>query len=173
MGKQGTLYFFTGLVGAGKTTIGGLFYRRRKETQNDILYFDGDQVRAIFGRGGYSTEARKDSARRGFRLYRILTEQGVDVVCCSIAMYDEIRAWNRENFANYREVYIRASMDTLRRRDQKGLYSSGAKEMVGIDLPWDEPENADIIIDNNGEETPEEIVARIEQAFGLTYPGKG
>lgn len=167
MDKKGTLYFFTGLVGAGKTTIGGLFYRRMKEKKNDILLFDGDQVRAIFGRGGYSTEDRKDSARRGFRLYKILTEQGVDVVCCSLAMYNEIREWNRENFENYKEIYIKVPMEILYKRDQKGLYSSGEKQMVGIDLPWDEPTNADIVVENDGSETPEAIVERIEKEFGL------
>ena len=167
MSKEGTVYFFTGLVGAGKTTIGGLFYRKMKERKNDILLFDGDQIRGVFGRGGYSTEDRKDSARRGFRLYKILTEQGVDVVCCSIAMYDDIRQWNRENLSNYKEIYIKVPMDILYQRDQKGLYSSGAKQMVGIDLPWDEPNNADIVIENDGAETPEAIVDRIMKEFGL------
>ena len=77
MDKKGTVYFFTGLAGAGKTTIGGLFYRRLKERKSNVFLADGDQVRNIFGRSGYSTEARKDSARRGFRLWRELAEQGI------------------------------------------------------------------------------------------------
>ena len=48
--KKGTVYFFTGLAGAGKTTIGGLFYRRLKERKSNVFLADGDQVRNIFGR---------------------------------------------------------------------------------------------------------------------------
>lgn len=168
--KKGTVYFFTGLAGAGKTTIGGLFYKRLKERKPNVFLADGDQVRSIFGRSGYSTEARKEAARRGFRLWKAMAEQGIDVVVCSIAMYDEIRAWNRENIENYKEVYIKVSRETLFRRDQKKLYSSGRKEVVGVDLPFDEPCTADVIVCNDGQETPETIVGRLEEIFGLTAP---
>lgn len=167
MDKKGTVYFFTGLAGAGKTTIGGLFYRRLREQKSNVFLADGDQVRSIFGRSGYSTEARKDAARRGFRLWRELAEQGIDVVVCSIAMYDEIRQWNRENIENYKEIYIKVTRETLYRRDQKHLYSSGRKEVVGVDLPYDEPKDADVVIHNDGQEAPEEIVARLRATFGL------
>lgn len=167
MSEKGTVYFFTGLAGAGKTTIGGLFYRRLREKKTTVFLADGDQVRNIFGRSGYSTEARKDAARRGFRLWRELAEQGIDVVVCSIAMYEEIQSWNRKNIENYREIYIKVSRETLYRRDQKGLYSTGRKEVVGVDLPYDEPQNADVVVQNDGAETPEEIVDRLEKKFGL------
>jgi len=167
MCEKGTVYFFTGLAGAGKTTIGGLFYRRLREVKTNVFLADGDQIRSIFGRSGYSTEARKDAARRGFRLWRELAEQGIDVVVCSIAMYDEIRIWNRENIENYREVYIKVTRETLYRRDQKGLYSTGRKEVVGVDLPFDEPRNADVVIENDGQESPETIVDRLLVLFGL------
>lgn len=165
--NKGTVYFFTGLAGAGKTTIGGLFYKKLKEQKSNVFLADGDQTRSIFGRSGYSTEARKDAARRGFRLWRELAEQGIDVVVCSIAMYDEIRQWNRENIENYKEIYIKVTRDTLYRRDQKQLYSSGRKEVVGVDLTYDEPQNADIVIQNDGQESPNEIVVRLFDTFGL------
>ena len=168
MSEKGTVYFFTGLAGAGKTTIGGLFYQKLKAQKPNVFLADGDQTRSIFGRSGYSTEARKDAARRGFRLWRELAEQGIDVVVCSIAMYDEIRNWNRENIENYKEIYIRVTRETLYHRDQKQLYSSGRKEVVGVDLPYDEPQNADVIVENDGQEAPEEIVARLQKMFGLS-----
>ena len=167
MSERGTVYFFTGLAGAGKTTIGGLFYCRLREKKPSVFLADGDQVRSIFGRSGYSTEARKDAARRGFKLWRELAEQGIDVVVCSIAMYDEIQTWNRANIENYKEIYIKVTRETLYRRDQKGLYSTGRKEVVGVDLPFDEPKNADAVVLNDGQETPEEIVARLEKEFGI------
>ena len=55
----------------------------------------------------------------------MLTGQGISVVCCTICMYDSVREWNRANIPGYVEVYVKASMETLRRRNQKGLYSDG------------------------------------------------
>ena len=177
MSEKGTVYFFTGLAGAGKTTIGGLFYRRLKERSPDAILLDGDVVRTRAGHSAsdgkvlledrYTTEARKAGAWGAFRHCRELAEQGKDVVVCSISMYREVRAWNRENIENYREVYLKVARETLYRRDQKKLYSSGTKNVVGVDLPWDEPEHSDIVVQNDGEETPEEIVERLVRFFGL------
>lgn len=177
MDEKGTVYFFTGLAGAGKTTIGGLFYRRLKLAKPDAILIDGDQNRTRAGHSAadgtvlqadrYTTEARKAGARGTFQYCQRLANQGIDVVVCSIAMYTEIRAWNRENIENYREIYIKASRETLYRRDQKKLYSSGAKNVVGVDLPYDEPRHSHIVIQNDGGETPEEIVARLEKFFRL------
>ena len=96
-----------------------------------------------------------------------LAERGVDAIYCGIGMYADVRAWCRENIENYREIYIKASMETLRRRNQKGLYSPGVKQVVGVDLPWDEPDSSDLVIENEGGEEPEAIVERIWRAFGL------
>ena len=115
----------------------------------------------------YTTQARKTGALQTFRRIRDLADQGKDVVICSISMYREVRAWNRENIANYREIYIKVTRETLYRRDQKKLYSSGAKNVVGVDLPYDEPGHSNIVIQNDGQETPEEIVSRLEKFFGL------
>ena len=177
MNKKGTVYFFTGLAGAGKTTIGGLFYRRLKEKSPDAILIDGDQSRLAAGHSTaegsvlledrYTTEARKAGAFGSFQACKQYAEQGHDVVICSIAMYTEVRAWNRENIENYREIYIRVTRETLYRRDQKQLYSSGRKEVVGVDLPYDEPQDADVVVQNDGQETPEEIVSRLRSMFGL------
>lgn len=164
MSEKGAVYFFTGLAGAGKTTIGGLFYRRMKAKRNDVILLDGDQLRAMSddGEGGYSTEERRKGAFHNFRICKMLTDQGIDVVLCSISMYNDCRAWAREHIENYKEIYVKVTRETLYRRDQKGLYSSGAKEVVGVDLPYDEPENSDVVVENNGAESPEEIVDRLQ-----------
>ena len=171
MREKGTVYFFTGLSGAGKTTIGRLFYEHLAARKENVVLKDGDGMRiAPEGQSDYSTEARMRRARNRFAQFRELAGQGTDVVFCSIAMYDEVRAWNRANIENYKEIYIKVPMEILYRRDKKGLYSSGAKDVVGVDLPWDEPKNADIVIENDGSETPEEIVRRIERIFfGESY----
>ena len=161
--EKGTVYFFTGLSGAGKTTLGGLFYRRLKAQKPNVVLIDGDQARPVYCEDlGYSDEDRLKGARRGFRLCRMLAEQGIDVVCCSISMYSQVRNWNRENIENYREIYIKVSREVLVHRDQKGLYSSG-RQVVGVDLPFDEPQSPDFVVENDGGETPETIVARLER----------
>ena len=177
MSEKGTVYFFTGLAGAGKTTIGGLFCQRLKEYVPDAILMDGDQMRTAGGDSApdgtvlfedrYTTEARKAGARGMFRRCKELADRGATMVCCCIAMYQEIRDWNRENIENYKEIYIKVTRETLYRRDQKKLYSSGAKNVVGVDLPWDEPERPDIVVENDGQETPEEIVDRLVRFFGL------
>lgn len=167
--KKGTVYFFTGLAGAGKTTIGGLFYQRLKVRKNDLVLLDGDQLRRLsFNKhSGYSTEERRAGAFYNFEMCKMLADQGIDVVLCSISMYHDCRSWAAEHIENYREIYVKAARETLYRRDQKGLYSSGAKNVVGVDLLCEEPEAPDIVIENDGAESPEEIVDRLEVFFGL------
>ena len=82
-------------------------------------------------------------------------------------MYSDVRRWNRENIRHYREIYVKVSRETLYRRDQKKLYSSGVKNVVGVDLPYDEPGHSHVVIQNDGEETPEAIVNRLAEEFGL------
>lgn len=177
MSEKGTVYFFTGLAGAGKTTIGGLFYQRLKEKKPDAILIDGDLSRLAAGHSTkdgkvlledrYTTEARKAGAFGSFQACKYYAEQGLDVVICSIAMYTEVRAWNRKNIENYREIYLKVTHETLYKRDQKKLYSSGTKNVVGVDLPWDEPGHSSIVVPNDGHETPEEIVDRLFNFFGL------
>lgn len=173
MSEKGTLYFFTGLAGAGKTTIGGLFYQRLLARNPEAILRDGDRIRTSIGHSTpdgsvvmadrYTTEVRKNGARGMFQQCKELTDQGKDVVVCSISMYKEIRDWNRANIENYKEIYIKVTRETLYRRDQKKLYSSGAKNVVGVDLPYDEPETPDVVVQNDGQETPEVIVNRLEK----------
>lgn len=165
--EKGTVYFFTGLSGAGKTTLGGLFHRRLKERKPNVVLLDGDLIRPVYCEDiGYSDADRHRGAFRSFRVCRMLSDQGIDVVICSICMYHDVREWNREHIDNYREIYIKVTRETLSRRDQKGLYSAG-KNVVGIDLPFEEPRNPDIVVENDGTETPESIVLRLEEAMGV------
>lgn len=167
MSQQGTVYFFTGLSGAGKTTIGGLFHRRLKATKPNVVLLDGDEIRVAFGEDvGYTNDERLRWAGRIFRVCKLLSGQGIDVVVCSIAMYESIRRWNRKNIPNYKEIYIKVSRDTLLQRNQKGLYTAG-KNVVGIDLPFDEPEAPDIVLPNDGDRTPMELVEQLEKTL---YP---
>lgn len=165
--EKGTVYFFTGLAGAGKTTLGGLFYQRVKAKRGSAVLFDGDKQRDSFGDRDYTYEGRLKGAWGMFARCKQLADQGNDVVVCSISMYHAIQEWNRKNIANYREIFVKVSMETLYRRDQKGLYSSGEKNVVGVDIPAEFPEHPDVIIENDGQRTPEEIVEELVRRFGL------
>lgn len=162
------VYWITGLSGAGKTTIGKLFYEKIKEKYPNTVFLDGDRMRKVFGDDlGYSKEERRKCAMRYSRLCAMLQEQGLNVICCTISMFDSVREWNRENIRNYKEIYVKVSMDTLNTRDQKGLYSGTSKEtqkeVVGVHMEIEEPKCPDLILENDGERTPEELVEEILQ----------
>lgn len=167
MERKGTVYFFTGLSGAGKTTLGGLFHRRLKAREANVVLLDGDSIRLVYNEDiSYTEESRRKGAGRTFRVAKMLSDQGIDVVVCSICMYSDLRSWNRENIDHYREIYIKVDREVLLARNQKGLYTAG-KNVVGVDIPFDEPRHPDYIIENNGQETPEAIVTRLEAALGF------
>ena len=95
---KGILYWITGLSGAGKTTIGNrLYYKMRSENKN-VIILDGDILKKIAGKDlGYKREERLERAYRYSSLCKLLTDQGVHVIICTIAMFNEVRDWNRRN----------------------------------------------------------------------------
>ena len=159
------VYWLTGLSGAGKTTIGRLWYAELKASGTPAVLLDGDALRQVFGDDlGFTEADRRKSAMRNARLCAMLAEQGLTVVCCTISMFDAVRDWNRAHIPGYVEVYVKASMDTLRRRDQKGLYSQNADNVAGVGLQVELPSNPDLVLDNNGQWTPAEQVERLRAA---------
>lgn len=156
------VYWLTGLSGAGKTTIGRLWLEKLKSEGETVVFLDGDELRQVFGSSfGYTLDDRRKAAMNYARLCTLLSRQGLTVICCTISMFDSVRAWNRENIPGYVEVYIKASMETLRRRDQKGLYSSGKENVAGVDFQVELPKKPDIVLNNDGGETPEDQVTHL------------
>lgn len=160
--EKGTLYWLTGLSGAGKTTIGNrLYYSMKTQKQNTVI-LDGDILKKIAGKDlGYGREERLERAYRYSALCKLLTDQGINVIICTIAMFDDIRGWNRSNIENYVEVFLDVDMEVLKRRNRKGLYSKGNGNIAGVDVAVEYPKNPDIIIKNDGSQPLEESVQRI------------
>ena len=164
------VYWLTGLSGAGKTTIGTLWYEYVKGIFPNTVLLDGDMLRQVFLDDlGYTQEERRKSAMRNANLCKMLSEQGIHVICCTISMFDEVRKWNRENIENYHEIYVKTSFEVLKKRDQKGLYTKAKegreKNLVGIHISLEEPKNPDLILYNDGEKTPQEQVELLKDQF--------
>ncbi len=164
--KEGTVYWVTGLSGSGKTTTGKLLYKYILIKKKNVIFLDGDTIRKIFGNDlGYSKKDREISARRNAYLCKLLSSQGIDVICCTISMFQSIRDWNRENIKNYCEIYLQVPMGVLKKRNQKFLYSDiekgKTKNVWGVDIAVEEPKSPDILIINDGSLSPEDIVKQI------------
>ena len=152
---KGVLYWITGLSGAGKTTIGNELYYRLKKLQDNVVILDGDILKKIVGgKIGYSDAERHERAWMYARLCKSLTDQGMIVICCTIAMYDDVRQWNRDNNKAYVEVFLDVPIATLIQRDQKGIYSGAnsgkISDVAGIDLQVQMPKTPDVVIKNDG-----------------------
>ena len=172
--KPGYVYWITGLSGSGKTTLGTLFYEYLKQHKRSVVFFDGDDLREVFGNVlGYTKEERKILSMQYASLCRLLSEQGFDVICATISLFHECQQWNSENIHKYREIYVRVPMKELIKRDQKQIYSRAIRGEVnnvwGIDLEIEEPQKPDLIIDNDGFKPPEEVVIPLYESVEFKF----
>ena len=167
----GTVFWITGLSGAGKTTVGKALYEKIKRQKDNVVLLDGDTLRNTIATDlGYTQDDRHESARRNIRLCKLLGDQGIDVICCTICMFEDIRKWSRENNEKYIEVYLKVPMDVLKGRNQKNLYVEAQDDLVGLGIRMEEPENPDLVITNDGSDSPEQIAGQIaEKAEALGF----
>lgn len=164
---SGIVYWITGLSGAGKTTVGKVLYEKIKETKDNVVLLDGDALRnTIAADLGYSQEDRHESARRNTRLCKLLADQGIDVICCTICMFEDIRQWSRENNEKYLEVYLKVPMEVLKQRNQKNLYVDSQNAVVGLGVGMEEPAHPDLVFINEGTVSPETIADEILNKAG-------
>ena len=91
---KGTVYWITGLAGSGKTTIGKLLYDSIKFNKDNVILLDGDKLRELYESQDYSYDGRKKLAIKYAKLCKMISEQGIDVICCTISMFDECIIWN-------------------------------------------------------------------------------
>ncbi len=174
----GAVVWITGLSAAGKTTLCSAIWDLVKPTLPELVVLDGDIIRASFGHD--LTHSEEDRTRQVGRLQgiaNVLARQGMVVLVGVLYAREDLLDWNRENLPGYFEVYLKASLETVAARDSKGLYARArANQMpnvVGIDIPWHEPQSPDLVIDQDLGEPPDILarrviaaVPRLQLAFG-------
>lgn len=166
---RGFTIWFTGLSGAGKTTLTNAIVPQLRARGALIETLDGDEVRANLSKGlGFSKEDRDTNIRRIGYVSRLLARNGVGVIAAAISPYreirDEVRGWIEADGAVFLEVFVKASLDTLVGRDVKGLYKKALageiKQFTGVSDPYEEPINPDLVVETD-RETIEESVTKI------------
>jgi len=132
---------------------------------------DGDELRETLGATtDHSREARYGLAFIYARLARLIASQGATVVISTIALIREVHQWNRANQPGYFEVYLKVSLDELRRRDPKGIYgrfdAGELTNVAGMDVPIDEPLHPDLVIEYAPGRGPDIELERLMDVFG-------
>src|SRR6188472_1842119 len=171
---EGFTLWFTGLSGAGKTTIAEIVGPELERRGRIVEYLDGDAVRQHLSKGlGFSKEDRDTNIERIGWVASRLTRQGGAVIAAAISPYRETRAKARElveQFGRFVEVYVATSLDECARRDVNGLYAKAfageIKGFTGVDDPYEAPQNPEIVVDTEGispEESAAQVVAKLEE----------
>ena len=166
--EKGFTVWFTGLSGAGKSTIAEMLYHEFQARGLKTEILDGDEVRKNLSKGlGFSKEDRDTNILRIGFVANLLTRNGVATICCPISPYKETRDACRELIGSddFVEVHMHATVDEIAaHRDPKGLYKKAlAGEITGftgVDDPYEVPEHPELMIDTESE-TPEESLQHV------------
>lgn len=151
--------WLVGLSGSGKTTLGREMAAQWRRVEANTVLLDGDEIREVFGHDrsddAYTVAGRRLNAERLVALCEMLDRQGINVVCCVLSLFPDMREANRTRFSRYFEIFMDADMDALFLRDTKGLYRAARagtqRNVVGVDIPFPRPANPDLTIVSSGE----------------------
>ena len=162
---SGCVVWLTGLPGCGKTTIARLLEKELRKRNEKVEVLDGDEVRRnLSPKLGFSAEERNLHNRRVIYMSKLLMRNGVNVIVSLISPYRATRQYARSQLEHFIEVYVKASLEECIRRDPKGLYKRALageiKNFTGIDDPYEEPQNPEVVVDTE-RETPQESVQKI------------
>lgn len=168
---QGVTIWLTGLSGAGKSTIANALVEELQERGRKVELLDGDVVRTNLSKGlGFSKEDRDTNIRRIGFVSNLLTRNGVASIVAAISPYREVRNEVRANIGSFVEVYVQCPLDELVRRDVKGLYEKALRgeieNFTGVSDPYEEPENAEVVVDTEREsveESVEKVLSALER----------
>jgi len=171
--RQGLTLWFTGLSGAGKTTLNVAVRDRLAARGLAVESLDGDEVRRHLGRGlGFSKEDRDENIRRIGYVASLLTRHGVIVLVSAISPYRVVRKEVRAMIGHFVEVYVNAPLDVCEHRDVKGLYRKARAGLLpgftGIDDPYEEPISPEIECRTDREsvdQSVDKIVRYLEDRF--------
>ena len=169
---KGFCLWFTGLSGAGKTTISHLVEKELKARRSRLEILDGDVIRENLSKGlGFSKEDRDINIRRIAFVADLLSRNGVPVITAAISPYRELRREARDLMGErFIEVYIEASVEACAERDVKGLYAKAfageIKEFTGVSDPYEAPESPDLRVETESltpEESAELILGKLAE----------
>lgn len=149
MEQRGVTVWFTGLSGAGKTTICQRVEQQLRDRGVRVEVLDGDVVRENLTKGlGFSKADRDENIRRIGFVSQLLTRNGVVVLVAAISPYREMRDEVRGRIGDFVEVYVNAPLEVCEARDVKGLYKKARageiKQFTGINDPYEPPINPEI-----------------------------
>lgn len=157
-----------GLSSAGKSTLATRLIARLRADGYPSILLDGDHVRAVFGSSlGYDPQSRRLQTERVLKLARLTSEQGIIPVAAIIHPFEDDRIACRAALPGYFEVYLHCDLETCRTRDTKNVYpstSNAATNVVGMDIPYEEPVTADLVLDS-AHIPPDELAETVYQAF--------
>lgn len=174
MKQRGVTLWFTGLSGAGKTTITQAVAKLLTDNGYSIEILDGDIVRENLTKGlGFSKEDRDINIRRIGFVANLLTRHGVIVLVSAISPYREIRQEVKEKIGDFIEVYVNAPLSVCEDRDVKGLYKRARageiKSFTGIDDPYEPPLNPELECRTDLEELSESVTKVFDKLQDLGY----
>lgn len=172
--EKGFILWFTGLSGSGKTTITKALEPELKARGCKVEILDGDVVRTHLSKGlGFSQEDRDTNIRRIGFVANLLSRNGVVAMTAAISPYRAIRDEIRAMEPNFVEVYITAPLEVCEGRDVKGLYAKARageiKGFTGIDDPYEEPLNPEIICYTERESVEESVKKVLSKLEELGY----
>ncbi|MBN1565285.1 MAG: adenylyl-sulfate kinase [Anaerolineae bacterium] len=162
--QKGFVLWFTGLSGAGKTSIATPLSEQLKARGLKIERLDGDVVRQSLTRDlGFSKEDRDKNIERVTFVAKLLSRNEVGVLASFISPYRETRAMIKSETTNFIEVFVHAPLEVCAERDVKGMYAKAfageIENFTGVSDPYEEPLNPDVLL-NTHEETIEESIAK-------------
>lgn len=174
MEHRGVTVWFTGLSGAGKTTITQEIEKELRARECKLEILDGDIVRENLTKGlGFSKEDRDTNIRRIGFVSHLLTRNGVIVLVSAISPYRAIREEIRETVGDFVEVFVNAPLNVCEGRDVKGLYKRARageiKQFTGIDDPYEPPANPEVECRTDLEELSESVAKVLGKLEELGY----
>ena len=178
LGHAGATLWFTGLPGAGKSTVASAVEERLIEAGRPALLLDGDNLRhGLNGDLGFDEQARRENVRRTAHVARLLAESGTIALVSLVSPYaadrDAASSLHAADGLDFLEIFVDASLELCEERDPKGLYArarSGELDgLTGVGAPYEAPSDPDLVLGVHGETVEQEVERVIEllRARGL------